>query len=60
MDTYKLEFLIEGDDRTITVTVPRTADVQELTQLIFQVRQLEGLSVFDLKLLKVCHDHNLR
>jgi Crinkler effector protein N-terminal domain len=63
MDNYELECLIEGDDSTIIVTVPRTADVQELKQLIYQEAEFDGLRIYDLKLLKVCHEshnHSLR
>jgi hypothetical protein len=63
MDTYTLQFLIEGDTRTFNVTVPRTERVGQLTQLIFQANQTRGfagLHVYDLTLLKVCHDQSLR
>jgi hypothetical protein len=58
MDNYELEFLIEGDETTISTTVPRTAKVQQLRRLIYQEGEFDGFRIRDLKLLKVCHDHS--
>jgi hypothetical protein len=60
MADYQLEFLIEGDDFTLAVTIPRTANVQQLRELIYQKGEFDGLRLRDLRLFKVCHDHSPR
>jgi hypothetical protein len=58
MDNYLLELLIEGDKSTQAVTIPRTATVQELKELIRSMRGLDRFHLRDLEPFKVCHDHS--
>jgi hypothetical protein len=53
MDDYELEFLIEGDDFTLAVTIPRTANVQRLRRLIYQEGEFDAFRLRDVKLFKV-------
>ena len=56
MDNYQLVILAEGDKSTFFVTSPRTANVQQLRQLIYRERGYGGFHYVDLELLKVRHD----
>jgi hypothetical protein len=53
---YKLTCLIECDKTSFSVLVPRTADVDELRELIYQKRQkrlFRDIDAADLTLFKV-------
>jgi hypothetical protein len=54
---YKLTCLIEGDKTTFSVLVPRTADVEELKELVYkkgETTDFRGLHAKNIDLLKVC------
>ena len=58
-DEYELNCLIEGEEDTILVSIPRTVKVYELKRVIHREGQLDVLQyrLLDLALWKVCHDH---
>jgi len=57
-NNYLLEFLIEGDESTLAVTIPRTGNVDQLRELIRSMGGIDRFHLRDLKLFKVCHDHS--
>lgn len=55
-DKYKLTCLVEGDKNAFPISISRDADIDQLTQLIFQKGQLDrsGIRLLDLTFWKVC------
>jgi hypothetical protein len=53
---YKLTCLVEGDKNAFPIAISRDADIDQLTQLIFQKGQLDpsGIRLLDLTFWKVC------
>ena len=54
-DKYKLVCLVEGDKNAFPIAISRDADIDQLTQLIFQKGQLDrsGVRLLDLTFWKV-------
>jgi len=55
-DKYRLTCLVEGDKNAFPIAVSCDADIDQLTQLIFQKGQLgsSGIRLLDLTFWKVC------
>ena len=55
---YELNCLIEGEEDTLIISVPRAAKVRELKQVIYREGELEVLQyrLLDLALWKVCQE----
>jgi hypothetical protein len=55
---YELNCLIEGEEITLVISVPRTAKVKELMQIIYREGELGVLQyrLLDLALWKVCQE----
>jgi hypothetical protein len=55
-DKYKLTCLIEGDRNAFPISISRDADIDELTQVVYEKGQLgiSGRRLLDLKFWKVC------
>jgi Crinkler effector protein N-terminal domain len=52
---YELNCLIEGEEDTLIISVPRAAKVKELKQVIHQEGELQ-YRLLDLALWKVCRE----
>jgi len=55
---YELNCLIEGEEKTLIASVLRTANLEELTQVIHRKGELDALQyrLLDLTLWKVCKE----
>jgi hypothetical protein len=57
-DTYKLICYVAGDKSAFSISVPSTADVEQLTQSIYEkgVSGRSNCSILDITFWKVCQD----
>jgi hypothetical protein len=56
-DKYKLTCLVEGDKNAFPIVISRDADIDQLTELIYEKRKkglFRNIDPTDLTLLKVC------
>ena len=50
---YRLVFLVEGEETTLAVTVPRTGDVDLLRELMYTKGRFDGFSLADVRLFQL-------